>query len=128
MKRKPWFVNVLEWLAILTLVAAFVDLPWLYPENDGMDKLILPSVLFGIRVLYAIPDIGIGLAAAFTFLNEIGVNGLPAISLLLLFVMALLNFVSADKLWADAYKIIGAFGTGSLAQRTRININNKKKK
>lgn len=125
--KKPLFVNVLEWLAIIALVAAFTDLPWLYPDDVGNGKFILPAVLFGVRVLYAIPDIGMGLATSLTFLNEIGVNGLPAIALILLLVIGLLNFASADKLWADAFKIIGGFTTGSFAQKARVNINKKNK-
>lgn len=128
-KKKPKLVIVLEVLFIITLLAAFVENPWFYPDVDGLYyRLILPGILLAIRFVYAIPDIGIAFASAITFLDSIGVSGVPAIALVLLVIIGVLNFTSTDKLWGEALKIIGGFTTGSFAQKASVSISNKKDK
>ncbi|PTX58400.1 hypothetical protein C8N46_11445 [Kordia periserrulae] len=117
-KKKPLFIQTLELLFILTLLLSFVDLPWIYPDEFiWHQRLILPGIIFLVRILYGLNDIGIAIAASLTFLNSIGVNGLPAIALFLLVIVGIMNIFSADSLWANAFKIIGGFTTGSFAQK-----------
>lgn len=112
----------------MTLLFAFAKFSGFSDDITGLDqRLILPGILLSIRLFYAIPDIGNALGTTITFLDSIGINGLPAIALILLAIIGIINFASNDKLWGEVLKIIAGFTTGSFAQKATVSINKKRK-
>jgi len=121
-EKKSVFVIILEGLFLVTLLTAFVDLHWFNPDIVGLpQRLILPGILLGIRLFYAIPDIGIAFVATFAFLDGYGINGFPAFALILLVVLGIMNYTNSDKLWAELFKVIFGVTAGSFAQKIHVN-------
>lgn len=127
--KKSMMVTALETLFILTLLVAFIDTRWFSPDVVGLtQRLILPGILLAIRLFYAIPDIIIALGTSIEFLDSIGVNGLPAVALILLVVVGVLNYSTTDRVWAEYLKIIASFTTGSFAQKAVVSMPRKRSK
>jgi hypothetical protein len=101
---------------------------------------ILPLIPFIISILYRSEEIGnnikkVGLtfASVFAYLNNIGINGLPALAIMVLLGLFIANFFSTEKVWSEMIKIVGGIASGSLAQaritkRQAIRISKSTKK
>ncbi len=98
--------------------------------------LVVPLIPFLVSLFYKsgkigdnLKKLGISIVGIFTYLDSIGINGLPAISMFVLIVLGIVNFYSSEKMWSEMVKITGGIFTGSLAQaRITIKKNNKKDK
>jgi hypothetical protein len=97
---------------------------------------IIPLIPFIISMFYRSNEIGnnlkkVGLAFAgiFAYLDSIGINGLPAMAILLLAALFIGNLFSTEKVWAEMMKIVGGIASGSLAQaKITSHKSNKKTK
>ena len=121
-KRKTLAI-VLELIAFIT----FMVIGIIAYKNHNLSELktwsIIPIAIFTFSRLYRLPEIAGTLTALFAYLNDQGINGLPALSILLLVVLTIINIFSSEKLWSEMIKIISGAAAGSLAQ---AKISNKK--
>ena len=126
--KKSLIAKVSEVLMILTLLGGL----GFFTQPDGMQKfvqfLVVPGIFFAVSVIYNLPIIGTYLASVISFLDGIGVNGIPAIALALLVVVAILNIATGEKILSDIVKLVSGFTTGTFAQKAASNSKSKKSK
>lgn len=127
--------TIYEVLAILLFLAVC---SYAYNMNDY--KIIykwgiVPLIPFIISIFYRsnqignnIKNAGLAIAAMFAYLDTIGINGLPAIAILLLVMLFFANLFSTEKVWSEMMKIVGGIASGSLAQAKISNNKTNKSK
>lgn len=115
--------SIYESIAIILflVVAAYA-----FKEHNANELLtwsIVPLVPFIMSCFYRVDKIGrnlknlgIAFAGIFSYLHGIGINGLPALSILVLMFLFIANFFSTEKVWSEMIKIVGGIVSGSLAQ------------
>jgi hypothetical protein len=123
--KKPLIARISEICMLLTVLIGML----FFAEEDGFHKflhwLIIPGTFFLITILYSLNRIGAGIVSILAHLGSIGVNGLPALALLLVGILGVCALITKEKLWSEAVKIMSGFATGSF---TQSKINSKKQK
>ena len=59
-------------------------------------------------------------------MDSIGINGLPAMAILVLMALFITNLFSTEKVWSEMMKVVGGIVSGSLAQAKITTHQNKK--
>lgn len=88
---------------------------------------ILPVIFFVLKIFYALPEIGAAIGVALVFLQDIGISGVPAVSLAALVFVGILSIVKSDEIWDAAIKVCFGLVTGSVAEQ-RISKRTSKNK
>ena len=115
--------TIYEWISfILFLIVS----GYAFNEHNAKELLTwggIPLVPFIISIFYRsdeigknIKNIGLGLGAMIYFLDNHGINGLPAFSFFVLIIMLIANYFTAEKVLTEMIKVVGGIVTGSLIQ------------
>lgn len=131
--KKNLKAAVYEGIAFLLFLAVSA---YAFKEHNAKELLtwgIIPLVPFVISLFYRskeigdnIKGIGLAFAGAFAYLDSIGINGLPAMAILVLMALFITNLFSTEKVWSEMMKVVGGIVSGSLAQAKITTHQNKK--
>jgi len=140
-KRKNRTALIYEILAVILFLGVS---GYAIKEQNVQEILkwgIIPLVPFLLSIFYRseeigtnIKNIGLAFAGIFAYLNSIGINGLPALALIVFLGFTIANFFSTEKIWSEMMKILGGIVSGSLAQakisthQAKSKNNNNKRK
>lgn len=130
-KRQPAKKSMIARICEILMVVSIVYGCIVY-ENHGFDRflqyLIIPAIFFAITIVYSLPVIGYHMVSTMAFLDSIGINGLAAVSLIILIVICTLNLITGDKVIAEIVKLASGFTTGTFAQKVAASNKLKKQK